>query len=247
MGYVIVTPTSAFIRFDNEQPEEHCIHGEFKTCLPVYAESDVAFQFVVQAETSEEADALCVVGEAGLQMGMVGECDQEDFDVLFDEMPERYRISDLQVLYNWPHGLPGMIGFYNEGECFYIRVVVGDITRCSNCFQRVPDDCFTSVIEFRNDENFGGYNYCNAGEATVDEGVTCEPTIIQFVDKETLNIPYTAGLKSMYGTIPTVQAWIADSNGDLVNMGITAKFDDMPPSMISFDFGGTASGVIVIR
>lgn len=247
MGYLILTPQNSFVRFDNEQPEQHCIHGEFKDCLPVVAESDIAFQFVVQAETSEEADALCDIGNSNMQIGMISECDQEDFDVLFDELPERYRISDLQVLYNWPHGLPGMIGFYNEGQCFFIKVIVGDVSRCSNCFQRLPDDCFTSVVEFTNDENFAGYNYCNSGQTAVEGSTTCEPTVIQFVNKETLNIPYTAGLQSMYGTIPTVQTWIYDTNGDLVNMGITAKFNDMPPTSISFDFGGEASGVIVIR
>lgn len=247
MGLNIVTPTNSFVRFDNEQPENHCIHGEFNMCLPVYAESDVAFQFVVQADTVEEADALCQVGVSGIEMGLVADCNQEGFDVQFDEQPERYRISDLQVLYNWSHGLSGMLGFYDEGECFYIRLVVGETNYCSNCFQRIPDDCFTSVIEFGNDENFAGYNYCNAGEATVDGSNTCDPTIVQFVNKSTLNIPYTAGLQAMYGTVPTVQVWIYDTNGDLINMGITAMFDAIPPTMISFDFGGNASGVIVIR
>jgi hypothetical protein len=247
MAYQVLTPTNAFVRFDNEQPEEHCVHGEFKQCLPVFAESDIAFQFVVQAETTEEADALCTIGASIVAMGLVTDCDQEEFDVLFEEMPERYRISDLQVLYNWTHGLPGMLGFYDEGECFFIRVEVAEIYRCSNCFQRLPDDCFTSVVEYRNDENFGGYNYCNSGQTAVEGDTTCEPTVIQFVNKETLNIPYTAGLQSMYGTIPTVQAWIYDTNGDLVNMGISIKFDDMPPTMIMFDFGGEASGIVKIR
>lgn len=242
-----MTPTNSFVRFDNELPESHCIHGEFNDCLPVYAESDIAFQFVVQADTSEEAALLCQVGSSGVQIGMVTDCDQEGFDVVFDEQPERYRISDLQVLYNWPHGLTGMLGFYNEGNCFYIRVVVDSVNYCSNCFQRIPDDCFTSVVEFGNDENFAGYNYCNAGEATVDGSLVCQPTIVEFVNKSTLNIPYTAALQAMYGTVPTVQTWIYDTGGNLINMGITATFDTMPPTMISFDFGGNASGVIVIR
>lgn len=247
MAYSIITPTNSFVRFDNEAPESHCIHGTFKDCLPVYAESDVAFQFVVQAETVEEANALCTLGDTGIQIGLISDCDQEGFDVLFDELPERYRISELQVLYNWPHGLPGMLGFYNEGDCFFVRVIVDEVVRCSNCFQRIPDDCFTSVLEFGNDENFAGYNYCNAGEATVDGSTVCEPTIVEFVNKETLTIPYTAGLSSMYGVVPTVQVWIYDVDGNLVNMGITASFDAIPPTVINFDFGGLASGVIVIR
>lgn len=246
MGYSIITPANSFVRFDGEPPETHCIHGEFKDCLPVYAESDVHYQFVVQADTIEEADALCNIGQSGIEMGLVADCDQADFDVVFDEQPERYRISPLQVLYNWSHGLTGMLGFYNEGECFFIRVVIDDTKYCSNCFQRIPNDCFTSVIEFGNDENFAGYYYCNSEQA-IEGTLICEPTVVEFVNQATLNIPYTAFLQAKYGDVPTVQTWIYDSGGVLVNMGITATFDAMPPSVISFDFGGTASGVIVIR
>lgn len=247
MGLTVITPTNSFVRFDNEAPENHCIHGVFNTCLPVFAESDVAFQFVVEADTVEEANDLCSVYTSGIIIGLVSDCDQEDLDVLFEEEPERYRISSLQVLFNWSHGLPGMLGFYDPGDCFHIRITVDDTDYCSNCFQRIPNDCFTSVVEFGNDENFAGFNYCNAGEATVDGSVTCEPTIIEFVNKETLSVPYTTFLQTQYGTVPTVQTWIYDGSGDLVNMGITATFDAMPPTMINFDFGGLASGVIVIR
>lgn len=247
MAVTIITPTNSFVRFDNEPPETHCVHGAFGDCLPVYAESDVAFQFVVQADTPEEANALCSVYSSGIAMGLVSDCDQEDFDVLFEEEPERYRISSNQVLFNWSHGLPGMLGFYDDGDCFHIRISIGDSNYCSNCFIKIPEDCFTSVVEFGNDENFAGYNYCNAGEATVDGTLVCEPTIIEFINKETLNVPYTTFLQNQYGTVPTVQTWIYDGSGDLVNMGITATFDAMPPTMISFDFGGMASGVIVIR
>lgn len=246
MGLTVITPTNSFVRFDGEQSETHCIHGRYNACLPVYADDDVAFQIVIQADTEEEAAELCQVGNSGVQIGLVSDCLQEGFDIEFTQAPERYKISPLQVLYNWPHGFPGMVGFYQPGECFYIRIIAGETEVCSNCFQRIPDDCFTSVIEYGNDENFAGFNYCNAGEAVEPDAVSCEPTIIQFVNKSTLTIPYTAGLKDMYGDFPTVQVWIDDGSG-LVNMGITAVFDSYPPNQISFDFGGPATGIIVIR
>lgn len=246
MGYSILTPTNSFVRFDDEPVVNHCIHGEFKDCLPVYADDDVAFQFVVQADTEEEAAALCQIGESGIQIGLVSDCLQEGFDVEFDEQPERFKISPLQVLYNWPHGFPGMVTTYEAGECFRVKVVVGETQGCSNCFQRIPDDCFTSVIEYGNDENFAGFNYCNSGQAVDPSEISCKPTIFQFVDKSTQTIPYTTGLKDMYGDFPTVQVWIYDGSG-LVNMGITASFDTYPPNQIFFDFGGPATGIIVIR
>lgn len=248
MGLTIITPTNAFIRFDGELTVAHCVHGEFKTCLPVYGEDDIAFQFVVQADTEAEAAALCNPYEIGLTMGIVRECDQEVYDVEFEEIPERYRISDLQVLYNWPHGLPGMIGNIEIGECFRVRVQVGEsLTGCTNCFQRIDDPCFTSVVEYGNNENFAGFNYCNSGEVDPGGSATCDPEVYAFTNKETLVIPYTASLQAKFGQVPTVQVWIYDGSGNLVNMGVVAQFDAMPPTTITVDFGGTASGIVVIR
>lgn len=249
MAIRIITPQSSFIRFDGELTVAHCVHGDFKTCLPVYAEEDVAFQFVVEADTPEEAAALCNPYDANMTMGIVRECGQEAYDVEFNEIPERYRISDLQVLYNWPHGVPGMIGDIALGECFHIRVVVaGALVGCTNCFQRISDPCFTSVIEYGNNENFGGFNYCNSGEVDPVPGSgTCDPEIYAFTNKDNLIIPYTSSLQAKFGQVPTVQVWLYDELGALVNMGVVAQFDAMPPTTITVDFGGTASGIVVIR
>lgn len=244
----IITPTNSFVRFDSSGAVEHCIHGTFLTCLPVYAESDIAFQFVVQTETEEEADALCTPGSSGIEIGLVRECDQVGFTVEFEELPERFRISPLQVLYNWPHGVPGMIGNVPVTECFYIRVVLGEVDYCTNCFQRMADDCFTSVIEYSNEDNFAGFNYCNAGavDSPADTG-TCAPEIYTFTLQTNMTIPYTASLQAKFGTVPTVQAWVYDEDGVLTNMAITATFDAMPPTSISLDFGGISSGIVIIR
>lgn len=246
MAYSIVTPTNSFVRFDGENPS-HCIWGANKLCLPVYAEEDIAFQFVIQATTVEEADALCMPYSSGIEMGIITDCDQEGFTAEFAELPDRYRISDLQVLYNWPHGVPGMIGSIENGECFFIRVRLLDTTNfCSNCFQRIPDDCFTSVIEYGNDENFAGFNYCNAGAVDSDASGTCEPEVYSFTNVPALTIPYTSSLQDKFGAVPTIQVWVY-VDGVLTNVGVVATFDAMPPTQINIDFGGTSSGICIIR
>lgn len=251
MGLSIKSARNSFVEF-GDQVEDHCIWGPQSTCLPLLFDSDVQFQFVVEADTVEEADALCQFNSSGIRIGLVTDCLQDDFDVEFTNQPERYRISDLQVLYNWGHGLPGAIAFYDVNDCFRIRLIVGEgeseIVECSNCFQRIDNSCFSSVIEYSNDENAFGFNYCGAG--AIDTGGdtgTCEPTQISFLNKETLSIPYTTSLQSLYGPVPTVQVWIYDETGALVNANIVASFNAMPPTLISFDFGGLASGIIIIR
>jgi hypothetical protein len=248
MGYIIITPASSFVRFDGENTIEHCIHGTFTACLPVYGEDDIAFQFVVQADTVEEADLLCLPTESGIRIGIIKDCDNEayDFDAEFTSAPERFRISSLQVLYNWPHGMEGMIGAIQPEECFHVRVIIDNVNYCTNCFQRVPDDCFTSVIEYGNDENFGGFNYCNSGAIPSGESTTCDPTVITFTNQSSIVIPYTTSLQDKYGTVPTVQVWIY-IDGVLTNAGVVATFDAMPPTLITVDPGGVSSGIIVIR
>lgn len=246
MGYNIITPSASFVRFDGETTVQHCIHGEFTTCLPVYAEDDIAFQFVVQADTPEEAAALCTPYGSGIDIGIVRECAQEAFDVEFTEMPERFRISALQVLYNWPHGVPGMIGEITAGECFHIRVVVDGVNYCTNCFQRIPDDCFTSVVDYGNEDNFAGFNYCN-GDGVNEDTDICTPYVVTFTNQSSIVIPYTASLSDRFGAVPTVQVWVYDEFGNLLNMGVTGVFDAMPPTTITVDPGGVSSGIIVIR
>lgn len=248
MAYEIISPTNSFIGFNRSETINHCIHGSFSTCLPVYEESDIAFQFVIEADTEAQADALCSPYGSGIDMGLVLDCDQEGFTHEFTETPDRFRISPLQVLYNWPHGVPGMIANVDISECFYIRVVVDNVEYCTNCFQRIGDPCFTSVIEYGNDENFAGFNYCNAG--AIDSGGetgTCEPEVYSFTNQEQVVIPYTASLIDRFGAVPTVQVWIYDEMGVLTNMGVVAIFDAMPPSLVTVSMGGPASGIIIIR
>ncbi len=249
MGYSIITPQQSFVRFDGQEPEDHCIWGQYPYCLQVYAADDYKFQFVIQADTEAEADALCMFNSSGIEIGLVRECDQEAFDIEFTEQPERYRLSALQVLYNWNHGFPGFVGEYDIDECFYIRVIgIDDEQYCSNCFKRIGDPCFTSVIEYGNEENFAGFSYCNSEPIGSDQPTgSCDPTDITFTNKLTMTIPYTAGLKSMYGDMPTVQVWIYNGSGQLQNMGIVATFDTFPVNTIYLDFGGLSSGVVKIK
>lgn len=243
----IVSPSKSFIQFGASTPDLHCIFGAIEDiCLPVYDAEDVYFQFVLQAETSDEADDLCGVYNT-IQVGLVADCEDADFLLEFNEQPERFRISPLQVLYNWSHGLPSFVGAIDINECFHIRIQNGVDSYCSNCLQRIGDDCFTSVIEYGNDENAFGFNYCNSGSiGDSDDPVNCSPTEITFIDKATLTIPYTAALRTMYGDYPNVQAWVY-IDGVLQNPGIQITMDGVPPSSIDLDFGGVSTGVVIIR
>ena len=247
MGYEIISPRNSFVQFDVIAPTPHCIWGDMNKCLPLLEDTDVTFQFIIRADTVEEADALCSLTNNLVDIGLVRDCNQLDFDVVFGQMPERFRLDDLDVLYNWNWGLSGAVAEYDIAECFGVRVAIDGINHCSNCFQRISSDCFSSVLEYGNDEDGFGFAYCSGGSIPSDGPVgDCLPTEIEFTFESTLSIPYTAALAAKYGTIPSVQVWIYDIGGELVNMGIVASFDALPPTLINIDLGGPASGVVRI-
>ncbi len=258
MAITIISPANSFVRFNETAADPLCIWGNVNFCLPVFDAEDVYFQFVIQG-TEYDINSLCTQDASEIEIALVAECNTTPL-LTFSEKPQRIRLSLTQVLYNWSHGVPGFASVREPGQCFKIQVTVAatpygypdsELVACSNCFERIADDCFTSVVEYGNDEDAFGFKYCNGGNlngAYEDPSeLDCSPTIVTFVNIPSTSIPYTALLQAKYGVFPTVQVWIYDGTGQLLNMGITAAFDTYPPTMINLDFGGPASGICVIR
>jgi len=250
MAYSFSSPRNSFIQLSESSAITSCNFTTFSLCLPVYEEDDVYFQFIITAGSAEEADQLCDLDNDLITVGLAGSA-SDDFIIEFSEKPDRYRLSDFQVLYNWSHGLPGFADVVAVGECFVIKIrlsgaeVYTTYEAWSNCLQRIGSDCHTSVIEYGNEDNAFGFYYCNS--EAVDAGQEdCDPTFIQFTNQSTLTIPYTASMSAKYGDAPTLKVWIYDTNGELVNMMVRQAFDTYPPTELRFDFGGAATGIIKI-
>lgn len=245
MSYSIQSPRNSFVQFGESSTIQSCNFAHITLCLPVYEYDDVYFQFIVSSDTEEEADALCDLTNSLVVVGLAENC-AGNLIKTFTEKPDRYRISAFQVLYNWSHGLPDFQSVVNVGGCFVIKVTIDEtVDACSNCFNRIAGDCHTSVLEYGNDDNFAGFNYCNSG--VVDEDTAdCDPTFISFTNQSTLVIPYTAAMVAKYGLVPTIKVWIYDTNGELVNMTVRQAFDAYPPTEIRIDNGGSATGILKI-
>lgn len=242
MAYSLFSPENSFVQFDETGDIFSCAFQPMNICLPMFYDDDVAFQFIVEADTPEEANALC--GAYGLRptIGLSRDC--ESMTMAVDDLPDIFRIDETHVLYNWSAGFPGFGEVFAIGECFSIMIQLGDLTFCSNCFYRIKDICWTSLLSYTNEDNYAGFNYCSGGSSNspVDEG--CNQAFFAFTDESTFTILYNASLQARFGTIPSVQVWIYDTNGQLVDMGIREALDTYPPSQLLFDFGGPASGVI---
>lgn len=247
MSYRIVSPSNSFVQFGASNLVTSCNYADIALCLPVFEDDDVYFQFVVESDSIEEADALCDLDNSMVVVGLAEDCAGALIKT-FTEKPDRYRISDYQVLYNWSHGLPGFQQVVEVSGCFVIKVTINEsVDACSNCFQRIAGDCHTSVLEYGNEDNFAGFNYCNSAAVDAGSDGDCDPTFISFTNQTNLAIPYTASMVAKYGNIPTLKIWLYDANGELVNMSVRQAFDTYPPTEIRIDLGGLATGILKIN
>lgn len=248
MPYSITTSRFSFVQFNETDDIVDCEFTTQEMCLPVHDVNDVWFQFIIESDTEIESNLLCPGGgDEPIILGLVENCG-DGYIVEFVEKPTRYRVAPTKVLYVWQQGLPAFFNYIEKGECFHIMISmpsINDQTWCSNCFQRIFDDCHTTVLEYSNAENAFDFNYC-AGEDLGQDAAECEPTIIEFTNQATMTIPWTAFLQAKYGISPNVQVWIYDTNGELVAAGLRVALDAFPPTELRFDFGGVSSGFIKI-
>lgn len=247
MSIRILSPEFSFIQFSESDSIEDCQTGPLLEVLPVVEDSDIWFQFILETDTAPESDDLC--GDTGtlVRVGIANSC-IENNALTFSELPERYRIDDTHVLYNWVHGFPLFQTVIDDGECFLIKIsifIAPNYNFCSGYFKRSVDTCFTSVFEYGNDDNFADFNYC--GGVSIDQAAAdCTPTEITFSNQLNISIPYTAMMLAKYGDVPSVKVWIYNDDGVLADIGILVVLDAFPPSTIYADFGGLASGVVKI-
>lgn len=243
MAIRIISPINSFVQFEEGSSITDCIWGELTEVLPVVEDSDVWFQFILETDTKPEADTLCEDDGTLVKLGLASNCLATN-QINFTDPPERFRVDDTHVLYNWVHGFPLFSTVIDDGECFLIKITINSQHFCSNLFKRSVDTCFTLVAEYGNDDNFADFNYC--GGVSIDQAAAdCTPLEISFINQATITIPYTALMLAKYGNVPTVQVWI-QRDGVLVDIGILVELDAFPPTTIFADFGGLATGVVKI-
>jgi len=101
---------------------------------------------------------------------------------------DKYRTGLYEITYVWEKNLKDIKTLVSCGECFQLAfatsnntVTDGEFTDefsdeflidadtieytsavISNCFKRHCDDCYLTVLEYYNDEDYADFNYCNA-------------------------------------------------------------------------------------
>jgi len=74
MALTLINSANSFVRFNDPEPAADCIWGNVNYCLPVYAQDDVWFQFVIQGEP-DEIISMCTIDASEIEVSLVNECD----------------------------------------------------------------------------------------------------------------------------------------------------------------------------
>jgi len=98
---------------------------------------------------------------------------------------ERYRTGLYEVTYQWRGNFKDIKTLLSCNDCFQIAVIkmsdpttgefsdefsdefdtdtalVYELASISNCLKRICGDCYTTVLEYYNEEDYAGFNYCN--------------------------------------------------------------------------------------
>lgn len=130
----ITSPKYSFIQFN--QPEgQGCCNGITDISLPVVNSTDLYFQIL----SDTAPGALSVVNSVG--------------DVLSSQSGF---VEIMDGVYGWqsPIDLSGV----DCDACFQLKIG----TALSNVFKKRCDDCFTTLLEYYNDEDYADFIYCNS-------------------------------------------------------------------------------------
>jgi hypothetical protein len=161
--------------------EETDTYFQFKITSAVYAE--------IQALMSAPADDLQLVllSGSGNTSASIAANTLRNWTVADGLTFERYRTGLYEVTFLWKRAFKDIKTLLACDGCFQLAIIKGavttgggelsdefsdefstdagvtiyDLSAISNCFKRFCDDCYTSILEYYNDDDYADFGYCN--------------------------------------------------------------------------------------
>ena len=168
----IESPKHSFIQFSNLQQVDYCDDYP-ASCLPIAYEDDISFQIIATTETEAEANYLCNnTGIIKVRLQYADDCENTG-SYIVEYTPnfkfERLRTGEKRIILFWQHGLPDINNLVYIGNCFVIQLILPDgRVLCSNCFEMIGEDCYTTVIEYASPSDNFGFMYCGVNDELDD-------------------------------------------------------------------------------
>jgi hypothetical protein len=164
----IISPQYSFVNF-NTITTSDCCDGNNQECLPFANVFDLVFQFSIKCDTITEANDLMLTQDIDSILNLIDGptgtllYDYTTNDLLFFE---KYRTDTTTVTYIWRNPLYQILyDMVHFDDTFSLQVVIKVngiiVAALSNLFKAISDQCYTSLIEYTNDQDYAGFNYCN--------------------------------------------------------------------------------------
>jgi len=153
----ITSPKYNFVRFGS--PEENpCCDMDNTFCVPIFSDSDNFFQVKTDADATLQLVLLRGTGNDASTLSANTLRNWTSGDGLsFD----KYNTGPGAYIHVWQHAFFNFATYIKCDECFQLALIGGDAPVFSNPFKRICSDCYTSIVEFYNDDNYAGFEYCN--------------------------------------------------------------------------------------
>jgi hypothetical protein len=170
MSFSISSPAYSFVNFNALPDTDLCCIGDVETCLPLVQNDDLQFQFFVNTDTIDTANAMESIHINNIQLLLVdgaGSTELHNWTLDDTLLFEVIRTGPTTLTYLWKNDLSSLANvLVPYDECFRLKLKVNysgtTEEAISNCFIVKQSDCYTSVLEYTNDEDYGDFAYCSA-------------------------------------------------------------------------------------
>ena len=167
--YELVSPKYSFVDF-NPPANTQCCEGKGELPLPIATDNDLQFQVNADCSTIDVANNIMANADNLIQLKLLSQAGEvlHDWTSVENWKFKKYRTSEKIVTFLWYRPLTNIINLVPSSECFSLRVmaqfdigaVVLEKQADSNLFHINTNSCYTSLLEYINDEDYAGFNYC---------------------------------------------------------------------------------------
>lgn len=161
----IVSPKYSFVQFDNPAPSS-CCESDSNFCIPVINEDDTYFQIIATGADAREAEYIYHLNNY-IQLELLNTSGTVLRNWTLDDTLSfiPFRTGLTQVTFLWKNNFKDLSTYVACDQCFKIRVkaeIFGEtILAESNCFIRKCKTCYTSRLDYYNEEDYADFKYCN--------------------------------------------------------------------------------------
>lgn len=180
MAVRLINPEFSFIKFGSYETQDACCKGNGVPVLPIASETDLSFQVTLETDTVWESVRIESLLPTQCQF-YIARGTNNDGLPLFTNLIRNwviednlyfdvYRTGKKHVTFCWNKPLKDITELLACNECFqfgvhFSAIDIGgplqSVGGLSNPFMLTCDDCFESVLEYSNANDYAGFYYCH--------------------------------------------------------------------------------------